>query len=77
VGDRMSRTICRAKKIGKVAERGKASVEWYKDKKPQYYCYGYKDLRTDELLEVCRDCKDNVVYAQEDLDNYKGAVKDE
>ncbi len=74
----MSSTICKAKKTGEVAERGKASIEWHKDGKPQYYCYGYKNQRTDELLEVCRNCKDNVIYAQEDLDNYvKGAVKDE
>lgn len=65
----MSKTICKAKKTGEVKERGKASIEWHdEDGKPQYYCYGYIDLTTDELLEVCRNCKDNVIYAQEDLE---------
>ena len=74
----MSRMVCRAKKTGTVAERGKASIEWHKDGEPQYYCYGYKDKMTDDLLDVCRDCKDNVIYAQEDMDRYReGAVKDE
>ena len=74
----MSKTICRAKRIGEVAERGKASIEWRDDKgKPQYYCYGHKDQMTDELIGVCMNCKDNVIYAQEDLDNYEGGGKDE
>jgi hypothetical protein len=74
----MNKTVCRAKKTGAVRERGKASLEWHKDGKPQYYCYGYKDKMTDDLLDVCRNCKDNVNYAQDDMDRYrKGAVKDE
>lgn len=72
------KTICRAKRNLIVSERGKSSIEWYKDGKPQYYCLGYKDKMTDDLLDACKTCKDNVIYAQEDLDNYKeGAVKDE
>ena len=67
----MAKTICRAKKTGKVMERGKASAEWYKDGKPQYYCMGYINQMTDELLETCRSCKDNAIYAQDDLDSYK------
>jgi hypothetical protein len=67
----MSKIICKAKKTGEVKERGKASIEWRDDDgKPQYYCYGYINQMTDELLDVCRGCKDNVIYAQEDLDNY-------
>ena len=73
----MAKAICRAKKTGEVTERGKASAEWHKDGKPQQYCLGYINLMTDELLEVCRNCKDNVIYAQEDLDNYKGGGQGE
>lgn len=73
----MSNTICRAKKIGRVAERGKASIEWYKDGKPQYYCYGYQDQTTDDLLDVCRNCRDNVIYAQDDMDKHKGGGQGE
>ena len=38
---------CRAKESGKVSRRGQPSIEWYKDGKPQYYCYGYIDKMTD------------------------------
>lgn len=65
----MSKTICRAKKFGEVKIRGKASLEWRdEDGTPHYYCHGYKDLSNEELLPVCRECKDNVIYAQEDLE---------
>lgn len=53
-----------------IHEKGRASIEWYKEGKPQYYCYGYKDRRTDELLDECQICRKNVRYAQEDLDEY-------
>lgn len=54
-----------------IKERGKASIEWYDNKgKPQYYCYGYIDKMTDELIDECKNCKNNVNKAQEDLDNY-------
>lgn len=66
----MARTVCKAKKTGQVKERGKASVEFHKDGKPQYYCYGYCDAMTDELLDVCRECRDNVIYAQDDMDEW-------
>lgn len=53
-----------------IKERGKASIEFYKDGKPQYYCYGYIDRRTDELIEECKQCPEHVYKAQEDLDKY-------
>lgn len=56
----MAKTICKAVKKRIVPRRGKASLEFYKDGKPQYYCYGYKDEMTDELLDVCKNCEDNV-----------------
>lgn len=49
-------------------ERGKPSIEWYKNGKPQYYCYGFGHKETGKLLEVCQNCRQNVVYAQDDLD---------
>lgn len=53
-----------------VKDIGKSSIEWYKDGKPQYYCYGYIDQRTDELIDECKRCKRHVYKAQEDLENY-------
>ena len=64
---------CRAKYTPNngVKERGKASIEFYKDGKPQYYCYGYIDPRTDELLKECKECSEHVYKAQEDLEKWK------
>ncbi len=67
----MGRTVCKVKKSGVVPTRGRPSIEWYKDGVPQYYCYGYIDRMTDQLLEVCKDCRDNVIYSQDDLKKYK------
>lgn len=61
---------CSAKKKGIVKDVGKSSIEWHKDGKPQYYCYGYIDNRTDELIEECKECTRHVYKAQEDIDKY-------
>lgn len=68
---------CKAKENGKVAYRGKPSIEWYKDGKPQYYCYGYIDKRTDELLPECRGCRSHVYKAQDDLDSWNHRTGEE
>ena len=62
---------CRAKANHKVKEVGKSSIEWYKDGKPQHYCYGYIDRMTDELIPECKECERHVDKAQEDLDKYR------
>ena len=61
---------CKAKDGGKALRRGEPSVEWYKDGKPQHYCYGYIDKMTDELLPECKECMSHVSKAQDDLDEY-------
>lgn len=66
----MGRVICAAAKKGEVPRRGDPTIEFYKDGVPQYYCYGYVDGSTDEPLDTCRNCRDNVLYAQEDLDEW-------
>lgn len=53
-----------------VKDVGRSSIEWYKNGKPQYYCYGYIDQRTDELIEECKQCSRQVNKAQGDLDAY-------
>nr|DAY83256.1 MAG TPA: His-Me finger endonuclease beta4-alpha2 domain [Caudoviricetes sp.] len=60
--------VCRAKESGKVIRRGKPSIEWYKNGKPQYYCCGYIDARTDEALPECKECRQHVDKAQDDLE---------
>ena len=68
----MSRVICKAKKEGQVKRRGNPTIEFYKNGKPQYYCYGYRDAMTEEPLEVCKNCADFVDRAEEDLQRFKG-----
>lgn len=66
----MVKTVCKAQKTGQVKRRGKASVEWRdNDGTPHYYCRGYIDQSTEELLPACSECRDNVNFAQEDLEN--------
>ena len=65
---------CKAKEINNVSRSGLPSIEWYKDGKPQYYCYGYIDKMTDELLPECKACQSHVYKAQDDLDNYNRLV---
>ena len=67
----MAKTVCKAVKTFEVPRRGKPSIEWTKNGVPQYYCYGWKNKMTDELLDVCQNCKDNVIYAQDDFDKWK------
>ena len=67
----MGRVIYQAKKTGQVTYRGKPTIEWYKDGKPQYYCYGYRDAMTEEPLEVCKNCADFVDRAEEDYKRFK------
>lgn len=62
----MGRVICQAKKTGRVKHRGKPTIEWYIDGKPQYYCYGYYDKATDMPLDVCQKCADFVDKADDD-----------
>lgn len=68
---------CKAKESGKVSLQGNPSIEWYKDGKPQYYCYGYIDKMTDDLLTECQECKSNVYKAQDDLDKYSRRAGEE
>jgi len=60
---------CPARNKGYVPSRGRASVEFYdKQGKPVYYCEGYVDKSTDELIDTCKACRQNVIYAQDDLE---------
>lgn len=59
---------CKAVQNREVKNKGKSSLEFHIGGKPQYYCYGYNDARTDELIETCKNCKKNVTYAQYDFD---------
>lgn len=59
---------CPAKDKGEVPRRGQASAEFYENGKPRYFCRGYIDKMTDELIDTCRSCRQNVIYAQEELE---------
>lgn len=58
---------CKAVINREVKIKGKPSIEFYKDGVPQYYCYGHIDMRTDELIDTCKECPKHVDKAQDDL----------
>ena len=55
-----------------LGNRGHATLEWYKDGKPQYYCHGYIDKMTDGFLPECYACPDHVNKAEDDRAAYYG-----
>lgn len=55
--------------------RGKPTTEFYKDGKPQIYCYGWIDKMTDEPLKECRECLDYAYKAEDDLKGYLAEVE--
>lgn len=58
--------------------RGRPTTEFHINGKPQIYCYGWIDRRTDEPVEVCRNCLDyvNGEQCEIDFENYKRGLKD-
>lgn len=67
----ITKSQCELVRTGQIKQKGKASIEWYtEDTKPQYYCLGYTDSMTDELLPECKRCKKYVDKAQSDLEMY-------
>jgi hypothetical protein len=64
---------CQAVKKGEVKQKGKPSIEYHDTNgKPVYYCHGYIDCGTEELIKTCANCRKNVIYAQEDLEKMNG-----
>lgn len=61
-----------------LGKRGKPTTEFYKDGKPQIYCFGWVDMRTDEPLKECKACKDFVYGEQIDIDyeNWRKLVEE-
>ncbi|WP_443660418.1 hypothetical protein [Clostridium algidicarnis] len=60
---------CQAVRNGEVKRKGTSSIEYHHDNgKPVYYCYGYIDCGTGDLISTCLNCKKNTRYAQIDLD---------
>lgn len=59
---------CQAIKNKEVDKKGEVTIEYYEKGKPVYYCYGWNDDTTKDLIETCSKCKKNVIYAQIDLE---------
>ncbi len=53
--------------------RARPTTEFYIDGKPQIYCYGWIDNRTDDFMETCQACADWVFGEQSDED-FKKAI---
>lgn len=66
---------CKAKLRNDIKSRGNPSIEFYFENKPRYFCYGYIDNRTDEFIEECRNCPENVYMADEVMKQLKKGEK--
>ena len=66
---------CKAKSRPDIKERGKTSIEFVFNSIPRYFCYGYIDTKTDELIDECRECPENVKRADEVLQKLKRGEK--
>ena len=59
---------------GIVRQKGRPSIEFYKNGKPQYYCMGYENKMTDEAYHECRECPRWALGEQTEKD-YEDAKK--
>lgn len=66
---------CSAKLRNDIKDRGKPSIEFYWENKPRYFCYGYINQRTDELIEECRNCPEHVYKAGECMEKLRNGEK--
>lgn len=66
---------CKAKLRQDIKDRGKPSIEFEFEGKPRYFCYGYIDQRTDELIDECRNCPEHVYKADEVMKKLKNGEK--
>lgn len=66
---------CNAKLRNDIKDRGKPSIEFYWKDKPRYFCYGYIDQRTDELIDECKNCIEHVNKAEECMEKLKKGEK--
>ena len=56
--------------------RGRPTTEFYHKGKPQIYCYGWKDMMTDEAIDVCKNCKD-WVYGRQLEEDFEKHLQEE
>lgn len=47
---------CALVRKGIVKRKGKPTLEFYRNGKPQYYCYGYLDMHYEEPFPECKEC---------------------
>lgn len=66
---------CKAKLRPDIKDRGKPSVEFVFEGKPRYFCYGYIDQSTEELIDECREYPENVYRADEVMRDLKKGRK--
>lgn len=65
----MFKQNCKAIKLEEsISIRGKPTIEWYDNGKPQYYCMGYKDSSIEQPLKTCKNCIDFVGGSQIEID---------
>lgn len=56
---------------GTVKHKGRASIEFYHDAKPVYFCMGYWNQYYDNYCDECLRCSMHVDKAQSELDRFR------
>ena len=57
--------------------RATPTIEFYKDGKPQIYCFGWRNYATDEPIAECKNCADWVFGEQceKDFTEWKSKIE--
>lgn len=61
---------CKAVANREAKAKGKPTIEFCINGKPQYYCMGIIDNSTEGILQTCVKCKQYVGKAQEDIKHF-------
>ena len=60
----MGRAILRGKKLEKKCNKAKTTTNECGPDDNRVFCFGFNDASTEELIQECRKCKANVIYAE-------------
>lgn len=62
--NKVNRAELRGRRLEKFCERANTSTNESGPDDNRVFCFGLNDFRTDELIELCKNCKANVIYAE-------------
>lgn len=61
--NKVSRADLRGRKLEKFCAEANASTNEFRSGDNRVFCYGLNDASTEELIDECKNCKANVIYA--------------